>query len=119
MSHSNNLTGPTESWVEESGTMNPAPSALTGPRDKDARDSAAGCRERAAADLSRALDMDTSNGRQVFEKSAASWTKRADMLHRIETGIEARLHGAAPSTQADDIELTDAEIAEDAADLRL
>ena len=116
MSHTNNLLVPVQPWVEDSGTMNPGPTALTGPRDKDARETAAGCRERAAADLSRALAMDTFNGRQVFEKSAASWTKRADMLHRIETGIEARLHAEKPEEPG--IELTAAEVAEDAAHLR-
>src|SRR5687768_10201779 len=96
-----------------------APSVLTGPRDKDARETAAGCRERATADLTRALVMDTVNGRQVFEKSAANWTKRADMLQRIETGIEARLHAPQPSPEMAPVELTAAEIAEDAAHLRL
>jgi hypothetical protein len=89
-------------------------SSPTGPRDKDARDSSAGCRDRAAADMLRADDMDTANGRRIFETSAANWTKRADMLHRIETGIEARLTAAAPDMP----ELTSSEIAEDAAALR-
>ncbi|MFL6734993.1 MAG: hypothetical protein ACJ8EY_09900 [Sphingomicrobium sp.] len=57
--------------------------------------------------------MSTSNGRQVYEKSAASWTKRAEMLQRIETGIEAR--HSAPTT----VELTSEEIAEDLASMKL
>jgi hypothetical protein len=61
----------------------------------------------------RADDMDTANGRHIFETSAANWTKRADMLHRIETGIEARLTAAAPDMP----QLTSEEIAEDAAAL--
>jgi hypothetical protein len=85
-------------------------------RGKDARETALGCRENAAADMLRAGGMDTVNGRQVFETSAASWTKRADMLQRIETGIEARQNAAAPaSTDEDAPELTSEEIAEDAA----
>ena len=64
--------------------------------------------------------MTTANGRQVFEKSATSWTKRADMLQRIETGIKARLNAPAPAvSDAGAPELTSAEIAEDAAFLRL
>jgi hypothetical protein len=85
-------------------------------RGKDARETALGCRENAAADMLRAGGMDTVNGRQVFETSAASWTKRAEMLQRIETGIEARQNAAAPaSTDEDAPELTSEEIAEDAA----
>jgi hypothetical protein len=82
---------------------------------KEPRDTASGCRERATADLLNALAMSTHNGRQVLEKSAANWTKRADMLHRIETGIEARLVPCAPPPLA----LTEAEIAEDLAYSRL
>jgi hypothetical protein len=93
--------------VDDLGTTHAAPAA--GSKERDARESAAGCRERASADLLRALEMATVNGRQVFEKSAASWTKRADMLQRIETGIEARL--AAPPF----VELTSDEMAEDLA----
>jgi hypothetical protein len=113
MTHSNNiLFDQHESWAEDGATLNPAPTPVS--RIKDLRDTAEGCRERATADMVSALAMSTANGRQVFEKSAASWTKRADMLQRIETGIEARLHEPDP----DSPELTSAEIAEDAAHLR-
>ena len=105
--------------MSQPDTLIPTPSSNSIPRDKDARETAAGCRERATADLSRALAMDTANGRQVFELSAASWTKRADMLHRIETGIEARLHAPQPEPLAADMELTPAERLEDAEHLRL
>ena len=105
MSHSNNISSSrTDRWIDDGGTLNPAPVPATSARDKDLRDTAAGCRERATADMLSALAMATANGRQVFEKSAASWTKRADMLQRIETGIEARIN--AP-------ELTREEAAED------
>lgn len=110
MSHSNNIRIPTERWINDGGTLNPAPGA----RGKEPRETSVGCRDRATADLVEALTMSTANGRQVLEKSAASWTRRADMLHRIETGIEARL--AAPPPPAFD--LTEAEIAEDAEHLR-
>lgn len=82
---------------------------------KEQRDTAAGCRERARTDLLSALAMSTQNGRQVLEKSAASWTKRADMLHRIEAGIEARFTSSALEAP----ELTEAEVAEDLAFSRL
>lgn len=91
MSHTKNITSSSQdAWIEKSPTMNPAPSR----QGKELRDTAEGCRERAAADLLNALAMSTQNGRQVFEKSAASWTKRAEMLGRIETGKESRLHAA-------------------------
>lgn len=117
MSHTNNITAPTiDSWIDDGATLNPAPAAARVARDKDARETAEGCRDRATADLTRALATGTVNGRQVFEKSAATWTRRADMLQRIESGIEARLN--APALQGADVELTEDEIAEDAASLR-
>lgn len=93
-----------DGWVSKGETSNPAP----GHRTKDSRDTAAGCRDRASADLVEAITMNTANGRQVLEKSAASWTKRAELLQRIESGIEAR------TSQP---ELTASEIDEDAAHL--
>ena len=91
--------------------MNPAPQ----PRARDARDTAAGCRDKASADLLQSLAASTANGRRVLETSAASWTARAELLQRIETGIESRLHAPAPDAP----KLTRAEIAEDAEYLRL
>jgi hypothetical protein len=89
----NATTSVQRSWADKSSTMKPAPTR----QGKELRDTAEGCRERAAADLNNALAMSTQNGRQVLEKSAASWTKRAEMLGRIETSIESRL--AAQSLQ--------------------
>ena len=88
-------------WIHHGTTPNPAP----GVRTKDDRDTAQGCRDRATADLLQAITMNTANGRQVLEKSAASWAVRAELLQRIEVGIEAR---RAP------IKLTALEVAEDA-----
>jgi hypothetical protein len=45
---------------------------------KEARDTVAGCRDRAAEDRLQAANAGTENGRQVFERSAASWEARAD-----------------------------------------
>jgi hypothetical protein len=98
---------PEHTWISSSSsssssTLNPFPGRLL----KERRDTAEGCRDRATADLVQALTMNTANGRRVLEKSAASWTLRAELLQRIESGAEARLE--AP-------ELTFLEIAEDAA----
>jgi hypothetical protein len=76
----------------------------------DRRETAEGCRDRAEADLLESVTMSTANGRRVLESSAASWTARAEMLQRIETGIEKRRNAPV---------LTEEEIAEDAAELRL
>jgi hypothetical protein len=112
MSHFNNTS--TTAPATHTGGSAPINSAQH-QHSKELRDTAAGCRERARLDLLNAFAMSTQNGRQVFEKSAASWTKRADMLHRIETGIEARLTARAVQLP----ELTEAEIAEDLAFGRL
>jgi hypothetical protein len=47
---------------------------------KEARDTVAGCRDRAADDRLHAVGADTENGRRVFERSAASWEARADEI---------------------------------------
>ena len=110
MSHTNNLQSAPEAWTIRSETMNPAPAISA--KDSDSRDTASGCRLRASADLLQALEMGTMNGRQIYEKSAASWAKRAEMLQRIEAGIKAR--HAAPAT----VGLTCDEVAEDLASLK-
>ena len=101
---------PEHRWIHDGGTRNPAPH----PHGKDTRDTATGCRDRATADLVEALAASTANARRVLESSAASWTSRAELLQRIESGIEARLSEADPDAP----KLTRAEIAEDAAHLR-
>lgn len=73
------------------------------------RDTAEGCRDRAADDLRQADEMDTDAGRQMLERSAESWTARADQLERVEAGLER---------EGDALYLTAAEIAEDAAHAR-
>ena len=93
-------------WIHHGTTPNPAPGART----RDDRDTAQGCRDRATADLLQAITMNTANGRQVLEKSAASWSVRAELLERLEPGIEAR---RAP------VKLTALEVAEDAEHRRI
>jgi hypothetical protein len=74
--------------------------------EKNGRDTAEGCRKRAAEDEQHAGSADTENGRLVLERSAASWTARSRMLERLGKGMEARR--VAPR-------LTQTEVAEDAA----
>lgn len=57
---------------------------------KQPRDTVAGCRDRAEADLLASVVMSTANGRIRLEVSAASWTARADMLQRLEDTHLAR-----------------------------
>ena len=57
---------------------------------KAAQDTAAGCREFAAADLARASLMDTENGRRRLETSSLSWSHRALLIQRLDDSYEAR-----------------------------
>jgi hypothetical protein len=75
------------------------PAALPGsPRKKEQRDTAQGCRDRAAADLLESVTMLTSNERLRLESSASSWTVRAELLDRIETSVARRMAEAGSST---------------------
>jgi hypothetical protein len=91
--------------ISKESTLNPSP----GPLLKQRRDTADGCRDRATADLLEAVTMATAHGRQMLEKSAASWNARAELLQRMEAETE---------TGREAIKLTDAELAEDAVHLR-
>jgi hypothetical protein len=62
-------------------------------RQRRPEDTEEGCRASAAADLARAAAMDTSQGRWRLEHSAASWTKRADLIKQVEASHQARLAG--------------------------
>ena len=64
-------------------------------RGRQAHDTAAGCHAMAAADLARAGLMDTAMGRAKLEHSAASWSSRGNMLHRLDVSHEARLRAGA------------------------
>ena len=64
-------------------------------RGKQAQDTVAGCRERAAADLARAAAMDTAQRRATLDRSAAAWTARGDLLQRLETSFLARFERSA------------------------
>ena len=64
---------------------------------KQPHDTSAGCRVRAAEDLVRAEGAGTPSARAKMEHSSATWTARADILHRLETSFEARRTGAPKS----------------------
>ena len=57
---------------------------------KAVQDTAAGCREFAAADLARSSIADTVNGRRRLDSSALSWTSRANLIERLDDSFEAR-----------------------------
>jgi hypothetical protein len=78
-------TPDTEEWINEGGSTAPA---VSGPR--AAHDTESGCRERAAADEALADETDTENGRIRLERSAASWTARADDIHKLDEDAEGQ-----------------------------
>jgi hypothetical protein len=96
------MTAPTtfaaEEWVNEGGSLGPpagreASARHEGPGAsacKEARDTVAGCRDRAAKDRLHAARTDTENGRRAFERSAASWEARAQEIEEAETASEGQ-----------------------------
>lgn len=93
-------------WEDEGGPAAPrrrAPSTTVKtpasflPLNREQRDTAAGCRDRASADLLEAATMATVNARARMESSAANWTLRAELLDRLEASFEARKAAAAKS----------------------
>lgn len=101
-----------ERWEDEGGPPMPQRSA---PPAKPARsmrslsherrDTAAGCRERAAADLLESATLATVKGRQRMESSAASWTERAELLDRLEASLAARQSAVQESPDDDEAPL--------------
>ena len=55
------------------------------------QDTSAGCRARAAADLSRAAELTGDHVRWRYQHSAQAWLARADLLDRLEAKFQARL----------------------------
>lgn len=70
---------------------------VSSPKDPSKRETAAICRDRAAADLLESAAMINANQRIRLETSAASWTARALMLERVESGIARKVVEAAAS----------------------
>jgi len=66
-------------------------------RHRQPQDTEQGCRALAADDLARAAILTGAFPRARMEHSAATWTARADLLHRVETGAAAARLKAAPS----------------------
>ena len=66
------------------------------------RDTFEACRDRAAADLLRSVTMLTANERLTLERSAASWSLRADMLEGL--AQRAPYHAPAQSSGLDGTE---------------
>ncbi len=65
-------------------------SRISSQTQKAVQDTAAGCREQAAADLLRASLMETANGRRRLESSASSWMSRAQMLQDLDDSAAVR-----------------------------
>ena len=67
------------------------------PRQPVKRETAESCRERASADLLKSVAIMTANERRILERSAASWSLRAQLLERVEgTAREAAKRAAKP-----------------------
>ena len=73
-----------------------SPIAAGPAKESSKHETAAVCRDRAAADLLSAAAMINANQRLRMETSAANWTARALFLERIEHGAAGRTLGAAP-----------------------
>jgi hypothetical protein len=73
-----------------------SPIAARPVRDSSKHETAAVCRDRAAADLLAAAAMINANQRLRMESSAASWAARALFLERIEEGAARKTLGAVP-----------------------
>ena len=58
---------------------------------KAPRDTIAGCRTRAEADLLASVAMVVANERLRMERSAASWTARAELLERNHERLVTRM----------------------------
>lgn len=70
--------------------MTGIPGRQTARTTKSPRDTAAGCRIRAEADLLASVTMLTANERIRLEVSAASWGARAELLQSIDDRTAAR-----------------------------
>ena len=65
------------------GALRPMLERLSMERRRQPQDTEQGCRDFAAADLARADDLGEGWPRARMEHSAAAWTARADLLHRV------------------------------------
>jgi hypothetical protein len=82
--------------IEMSGLIDSQPMEVrASPRTSAKRDTSDKCRERATEDLLKSVTMLTANQRMILERSAASWTERAQLLDRIE-GAASGTRGSVP-----------------------
>jgi hypothetical protein len=51
------------------------------------RDTAAGCRDRAASSMAHAVTMVSASDRRVLEDNSANWSAQALILQRLEDGV--------------------------------
>ena len=71
------------------GDLHPMLERLSMERRRQPQDTEQGCRDFAAADLARADDLVAGWPRARMEHSAAAWTARADLLHRVRGKADA------------------------------
>jgi hypothetical protein len=89
-------------WDNEGGALiRDVPGAVLAPArarlspiTRQARDTPAGCRKRALADLDRAAAEAPGRPGWLYEHSAATWLQRAEMLERRDAELRARRAGA-------------------------
>jgi hypothetical protein len=63
------------------------------------RDTAAGCRERAASSMAHAVTMVSASDRRAIEDNSASWSAQAAILQRLEDVVrDAEMHSTLPLT---------------------
>ena len=85
------LRRPPEEGLEDEGEAMPSPpepphaeaQPARASGNKQPQDTIAGCRLLAEGDMARARDTDTDQSRRKFEHSAATWTRRGDMLEDL------------------------------------
>jgi hypothetical protein len=67
-----------------------------------ARDTFEACRERATADLLKSVTVQTANERLILERSAASWSLRADMLEGLARSAPSPAYGQPCAGEVED-----------------
>jgi hypothetical protein len=85
-SRSTVVAAPEHPWISRGSTLNPSPGLLQSER----RDTPEGCRDRATADILRAVSMSSATAKRQLEQSATSWTLRAVQLDRLNIATEDR-----------------------------
>jgi hypothetical protein len=82
-----------DGWLDDGGSVRPhsAPTARKRRTSKRPADTAAGCRDRASADLIAAAAMMTRNGQLRMEASSACWAARAELLQQMDDNFNARM----------------------------